>query len=128
MIDHLPRNSWYSQAVANDEEHAQMLADAQAALPKSDETEDTGTPMVGYSYEREAIEILINEFRQFNANYAAVNSKEGTPRVQPKFMTGPRTALQRAVAGAERARKKAKHEALVARVLPRKRKKSGDDL
>lgn len=116
-------------AVANDPEHAQMLAETQAAQPKAEGDEgDPGTPLVGYSYEREAIEMVVNELRMLQAAFISANSKPDAPRVQPKLMRGPQTALKKAMAGAEYARKKAKHEALVARVLPRKRKKSGDDL
>lgn len=106
-----------------------MLAEAQAALPKQDQTDEpTAPPMVTFSAEVENLQGVINELRILRALFIQSKSKEGTPTVQPQLLSGPRTALQRAMVAAKYAQRKAKHEALVARVLPHKRKASDDQV
>lgn len=122
VIDHLPRTSWYSQAVANDEEHAKLLAEAQVEQPGDENAADYSPPLVTFTPEVEMLQMVVNELRILRATYQNANTPKGAPRAEPTLLNWPRTAIQRARALAIRARKKAKHEALVARVLPHKRK------
>lgn len=84
--------------------------------------------MVTFTPEVEALQGIINELRVLTAVYINANSSKGSQPVKPALLRGPRTAMQTAMAEAERAHKRAKHEALVARVLPNKRRPAGAGL
>lgn len=121
-IDHLPSHSWFSAAVAMDEEHAQMLAESLAARHAEGEADaapsgpslTSWTPEVSYLARVEDICRYIAW-----ATFAAqIGKQAGEP---PKPGPVPVTPLQRAMKRVEHERRKAAHEALVARVLPNKR-------
>jgi hypothetical protein len=105
--------------VANDEEHAKLLI---AAEKESGEKpgKSTGPPLYSYTPEVEAITALINEVRSLRLTFIAANSKAGAP--VPKFEPYPipQTAMMRVKERADYERRKRAHEALRARVLPRK--------
>jgi hypothetical protein len=115
LIDHLPRNSWFTEAVSNDEEHAAMVAKAMAE--RSDDEPDSHPPMRTWSSELEMLAKLVDAVRANTYTLAAVNSGKGSP---PPPEPRPQTALERAQKIARHQRRKAKHEALVARMLPHK--------
>lgn len=111
--------------MANDEEHAKMLAEAQSRNPRP-AGEDSGPPLVGFTREVEALQLVVNELRLFRTQFINSKQPKGAKQHQPQFLPWPKTALARATAAAERARKMAKHQALVARVLPHKRRTEDD--
>lgn len=120
IIDRLPAYSWYSASVANDEEHAKMLAESIASRKDSgEEPESKGPPLVTWTPEVAALHGVWDAVRRVEyAVFAAQHgNKAGEP---PKPLPRPVTALEKAMAAAEHNRRKSAHEALVARVLPRK--------
>lgn len=120
VIDRLPSHSHYSAAVANDEEHARLIADAMAAAKsRGEEQEDTGPALTAWTPEVAALTRLIDEVKNLRYTTLAVHAgkKAGDP---PKPERRPITALEKATRAAEFRRRKAAHESLVARVLPHK--------
>lgn len=121
IIDRLPAHSWYAAAVATDEDHAKMLAESLASRRDSgEEPEKKGPPLVTWTPEVAALHGVWDAVRRVeHAVFAAEHGKKaGDP---PKPLPRPVTALEKAMAAAERQRRQAAHEALVARVLPRKK-------
>lgn len=126
LLDHLPGHSWYAASVTMDEEHAKMMAEAIAAREKSGEKgQDTGPALTGWTPEVSALTNLLDAVHGVTHAIVAVNSPKGKSPEAPKPAPRPVTPLERALRGAEYRRKKAKHESLVARMLPHKAK-SGD--
>lgn len=120
VIDRLPPHSWYASTVAQDEDHSKMLAESVAARQAQGEpAEDRGPSLTGWTPEVAALTTLIDATRGVqHAVYAAQHGKKaGDP---PKPMPRPVTALEKALKAASFNARKAKHEALVARVLRRK--------
>lgn len=120
LIDRLPAHSWYNSMVSNDEEHAQMMADALAARQASgDAAEDRGPSLTTWTPEVAVMTSVLDAVRDVqHAVYAAQHGKKaGEP---PKRAPRPITALEKAMKRAEYNRRKAAHEDLVARVLPHK--------
>lgn len=107
VIDHLPRDSWYSQAVANDDEHAEMLLAARerAGAPRGGHH----PPMQTWSAE---VEHLVNIEDRLGTLITAVANANGARAKLPPPAARPQTAMDRVVS---RQRMNA-HEALVARV------------
>lgn len=121
LTDRLPRNTHYSAAVANDPEHAELLAKAMADAKArgEDSDEPTGPPIQDWSPEvaelvvvGEKIDRLTYVTQMIAANGKGVAKPEPAPR--------PVTELARATRRAERNRRQAAHEALAARLLPHK--------
>lgn len=109
--------------MANDEEYAAALAEAQAKQEKTGGQDAEDVPaMTAYTPEVEELRKVINELRILRTLFIQSKSEKGAPTVKPVLLGGPKTALQYAMRRAEYLRKKAKHEALVARVLPHRRK------
>lgn len=120
LIDHLPAHSHYSATVANDEDHARMVAEAiQARRASGEPVEDRGPSLVGWTPEVAAITRLIDATNAVRHAVIAVQvgKKAGAP---PEPERRPKSALEKALKRAEFNRRKAAHEALVARVLPHK--------
>lgn len=120
LIDRLPGHSWYSAAIANDEEHAKMVAQAAQERKASGEAApDSGPSLVGWSPEVAATTRLIDAVNGVRYAVIAVQAgkKAGDP---PKPERRPVTAIERAMRAAEFNRRKTAHESLVARVLPHK--------
>lgn len=123
LIDHLPRHSYYSDAVANDEEHARLLAKAQAERKAQGEEEKPWSPpMTMFTPEVTAIADLIDSVAAMHHTLRLVNSdpKKKQP-APPEPYRRPVTALAGATKRAQFEARKAKHEALVARLLPHKK-------
>ena len=104
-IDHLPRNSAFGQALAQDERLAALMIDA-------DDSAVVVRRMADWSPEVELLTVLGDKISELTLTVAAsAGVKPG--RLQPL----PRPAL--AVDRLRRQRSRAKHAALVARVLPK---------
>lgn len=121
VIDRLPGNSHFSAAVANDEEHATMVAKAAAERGETrpGAGEGDGPSLTTWSPE---VAVMTKVLDAVNAvRYAVVavqvGKKAGDP---PKPARRPTTALEKAMRLAEFDRRKSVHESLVARVLPHK--------
>lgn len=114
LIDHLPPNSYYHQAVMNDPEHAAAIV-AQQARAKA-EGKDTGTgkpPLSTWSAEVSMMAKVLDAVRHLQYLTVAVNgSKNAQP---PKPEPRPGTALE----AADRKRRQADHEKLTARLIRR---------
>ena len=122
IIDRLPAHSWYAAAVANDEDHAKMMAESlvqRKAESGGKETEASGPSLTTWTPEVAALTSVLDAVNRVqHAVYAAQHGKKaGEP---PKAAPRPVTALERAMKAAEYNRRKAAHESLVARVLPKK--------
>lgn len=117
LIDSLPPTSSYAVAVSSDTEHAEMLAKAMA--DRDDDAEDRGPSLVGWSREVDLLTSLRDDVRSLIYVVKATNGdKSARP---PGPLPRPITPLQRAIKAAEFSSRQARHEALVARILPHKR-------
>lgn len=122
IIDRLPSHSWYSSAVAMDEEHAAMMAASIAARKESgQEAPPSGPALTNWTPEVAALTQLLDAVRGVQYAVVAVQAgkKAGEP---PKPAPRPVTPLEKALKTAEYNRRKSAHEDLVARVLPGKRR------
>jgi hypothetical protein len=125
IIDRLPAHSWYAASVSMDPEHAKMMAESLAAREEAgDEQKATGPSLTTWTPEVAALTNVLDAVRGVqHAVFAAQHGKKaGEP---PKPAPRPITPLERALKLAEFDRRKSKHEALVARMLPHKRKSEG---
>ena len=100
-----------------------MLAE-QLASRDEEERDDRGPALTTWTPEVGVLTSVLDAVRRVeHAVYAAQHGKKaGEP---PKPMPRPQTPLEAALKRAEHNRRKAKHEALVARVLPKKRAVKG---
>jgi hypothetical protein len=107
LIDHLPRNSHYSQAVSLDPEHARLIAEAQeSGKVKS----SPAPPMATWSPETERLTAIIDLLKHLIYLTSAVNGGKGKspdPELRPESAMTKIKAEQR----------QKRHEALAARVL-----------
>ena len=120
VIDRLPAHSWYAASVSMDEDHARMMAESLAAREDSGEkSKSDGPALTTWTPEVAAITSVLDAVRDVRYAVVAVQhgNKAGEP---PKPAPRPVTPLERAMKLAAFNRKKAKHEALVARLLPKK--------
>lgn len=121
VIDRLPAHSWYASSVSMDEEHARLMAEAiMAREANGEEPEAKGPSLTGWTPEVAVLTNVLDATRRVEyAVYAAQHGKKaGEP---PKPSPRPVTPLESALKRAEFNRRQAKHQALVARVLPHKR-------
>lgn len=117
VIDRLPAHSWYASAVANDEEHAQMLAAQLAARSAAgDEAKESGPALTTWTPEVAVMTSVLDAVRHLA--YATVAVQGGSSGEPPKPAPRPSTAIEKAMKAADNARRKSKHDKLVARVLP----------
>lgn len=119
VIDRLPGHSHYAAAVANDEEHAELVAKALEERKQSGDTEDIGPSLTNWTPEVAALTAVLDAVNQVRYAVVAVNAgkKAGEP---PKPAKRPVTALEKASRRAEHRRRQSAHESLTARLLPRK--------
>jgi hypothetical protein len=111
IIDHLPRNSYYQEAVSKNKEHVQNIAEAMGGKKDG---EAYRPPMHTYSTEVELLQFLCNQIMLLRHESAQANSK-------PDLLLPPESGVTDARKHIEWKRRKAKHEALVARVLPQRK-------
>lgn len=119
-VDHLPRHTWYSEAVSLDEEHAEMLAKALAAQG-DDGSKRQAPPMHTWTPEVDMLAKVVDAVRSVNHTLAAVNSEKGKAPKPPEPEARPKTALDGIRQAAYHAQRQAKHNALTMRLLPHKR-------
>lgn len=119
LIDHLPRHTWYSEAVSTDQEHAEMLAKALAE--QGDDGSKHSPPMHTWSPEVDMLAKVVDAVRSVNHTLAAVNSEKGKAPKPPEPEARPKTALDGIRKAAYHSQRQAKHEALAKRLLPHKR-------
>lgn len=125
-IDYLPSHSHYGEAVANDPEHAAMLAQALAeradgAAAGSEDDAESSPPLHTWD---PTVNVLTNildavrgvQFAVVASNYEGKGKKPEPPTPSPR----PKTVMDRARKQAVYDRKLAKHKALTARMLPHK--------
>lgn len=117
LIDHLPRESWYVEATSNDEEYAAMVA--KAAADAEADGQDHHPPLRTWSPEASLLADVVDAVRNVSTTLVAVNG--GKPS-QPDRTPRPQTAMEKAQKEAVQARKKRRHNSLVARMLPHKAK------
>lgn len=119
LLDHLPTHSWYSASVSMDEEHAHMMAESMAARREAgEESKERGPSLTSWTPEVAALTSVLDAVRQVQHAIVAVNSPAGKAPEAPRPSPRPVTPLEKAIEAAEYRRRKAAHQALVARVLP----------
>lgn len=123
LIDHLPRNTYYSEAVANDEEHAKALAEAAEARRGETEGEDPGPPMHLWDQNAAMTAELIDAVHGLTFTVAAANGAKNLKPPNP--YTRPKTAIDKMKRQVYAANRQKQHEALVARLLPHKAENAG---
>jgi hypothetical protein len=111
LIDHLPRNSYYAQAVANDEEHARMLLESMQG-EKSDHSPALST----WTQEAAILADLVDAVNALQHTLIAVNSTKGAGKPKDPYPR-PKTAIDRV----RRQVRQERHEALANRMLSRRR-------
>lgn len=110
LIDHLPRNSRYSEAVSNDPEHMRMLLDAGGGP-----TKNARPPMSSWTPEVEAITGVADLLKALLGVTIMANSKKGAKKPDLAPALRPGTVLSEI----ERQRKRERHRMLVAKMLPK---------
>lgn len=126
MIDRLPRWSLYYEAVANDPEHATMVAEQleQEERDPSGVAADPGPALSTWTPEVERLVDILDAVR--GLHYIIPASQGATGLQPPAPMPRPTTMLESARRIAQHRRKMKKHTALAARLLPHKYPQ-GDD-
>lgn len=121
ILDRLPGHSWYSATVSMDEEHAKMMAEAIAERRAvgSEDDDDGGPPLTAWTPEVAAMTNVLDAVRGVQHAIIAVNADGQVPEA-PKPAPRPQTPLERALKRVDYESRKARHEALVARLLPHK--------
>lgn len=104
LIDHLPSDSYFAEALSQDEELAEQLADR----PESDRKERVSE----WSPLRAELVAIVERLESLQATIIATSGgKPSRPKPRPR----PETALDRV----RRQQRYAKHRSLVDRLLPR---------
>jgi hypothetical protein len=114
LIDHLPQNSHYYQALVNDEEHAEAVARWRSAHP--DESKNVKPPWQSWSPEVDKLNAIENELRMLRSTLVGVNG--GKLKFEPAPRPG--SAIEDAQKKVDYERKKRVHKSLVAKLLPNK--------
>lgn len=118
LLDHLPSHSWFQATVSMDPEHAKMVAKAIASRKDSGEPENKGPHLTAWTPETAMLAKVIDAIKGVSYTVAAVQgAKPSMPDPEPR----PKTPIELEMKREEYARKKAAHEALVARLLPHKK-------
>lgn len=129
IIDRLPGHGHFSAAVANDEEHAEMVAKAAAERGETrpGARGDSGPSLIGWSPEVAMQARILDAIN--NVRYAVIAAQHGKKAGDPpKPIQRPVTALEKAFRLAEHRRRRAAHEELAARVLRRKKPVKGESM
>jgi len=127
LIDRLPAHSWYNASVANDEEHAAMLAEAYITRRRAGETDgQSGPALTTWTPEVAELRGVHDAVRRLEYTVMASQHGKKAAGEPPKPLPRPMTAVERAMKRAEHAHRQAKHESLVARVLPQKAAVKGE--
>lgn len=113
LIDRLPRNSHFQAALAADEEYARQVA-AVEAEHGSEAAREWRPPMETFSAEVEAAYHMANQLE--NLTSLVLGFMGG--KAAPKFVKGPKTAIEEFQTRTYVERRQKKHDALVARLVP----------
>lgn len=125
LIDRLPAWSAYYAAVANDPEHADMVAKAMAEDP--DSGSDSGPPGPALTSWTPEVEVLTRVVDAIKALHYLIPAAAGSKSVKPPAPEPrPVTLLESARKRAHYNARKTKHEELAARMLPHKYPQSDD--
>ncbi len=119
VLDRLPGHSQYAAAVAMDEEHAKLMAESLAAREADPDAKSSGPSLTTWTPEVAMLTNILDAVRGVQHAVVAVQAGKKAPP-PPEPSPRPRTPLEAALRRAEYNRRKAKHESLVARVLPHK--------
>lgn len=117
LIDHLPQNSHYYQALMNDPEHAKAVAEWQAANEKPGETKKYNPAWQTWSPEVERLANIEDELRQLRSTLIAVNGAK-PPKLEA--VARPKSKISEEKELADYRRKRKVHKSLVAKMLPNK--------
>jgi len=108
-VDHLPRNSFYHQAMATDEELALKMLEE---MPADDDQPFDPRPAVAeFGLAEDLMTMLVNEVRALKATVASIASGSNA---KVDFLKGPKYAIE---AMRHEARAK-QHRDLAARLVP----------
>jgi hypothetical protein len=111
LINHLPRDSHFLDATAQDEEHVELLVKATEGQPKK----EYAPPGSQWDVRAELLAQAVDKLDQVITVLVAANGgKPGKPNMTPR----PTTKFS----SVEAKRLQSRHDALVRRVLPHKRK------
>jgi hypothetical protein len=104
--------------VADDPEHARLLLEAQERSKAQDKPEEWAPPMATWTPEVGLLAEVVDSINQLRITLIAANLERG--KTPPKFEAYPRpkSALAKVRKLSEYERRKAAHEALVARLIP----------
>lgn len=119
FIDRLPGHSWYSAAITEDEEHAKAMAEILANRPEGEEKKDDSPSWTTWTPEVAALKELQDSVNYLAYITVAANS-EGKAPAPPKPVSRPNSPIANALRRVELERREAKHQSLVARMLPHK--------
>ena len=117
LINHLPRNTHFTEAISLDEEHAEAVARA-----PQEKREPYRPPMHAWSMEAQMLATVIDRLGALQHILVAVNSKKGAGE-PPKPYPVPLVALERI----RHQVRMQKHQSLVARVKRQDGRPSMDD-
>lgn len=121
-IDRLPSHTWYSQAVSEDPEHSALLAKQLAERELSDDDQpDPGPPINTWSPEVAKLTDLHDAIKELTYVTVSANADPKKKVPEPQFAPRPNADLKRLTEREKYELRKAKHEALAARLLPHKR-------
>lgn len=116
LIDHLPQNSYYYQALMNDPEHAKAVAEWQAENEKPGEKKKYHPGWQTWSAEVERLANIEDELRQLRSTLVGVNG--GKMKVDPVERPVSKVAEEKKLA--DYRRKQRVHNKLVSKMLPGK--------
>ena len=112
LIDHLPQNTWYHQAISEDVEHAVMLIKSQEeAKRRGIDPPPSGPSLRSWSPEVDAMTRVLDAVNNVAFITAKAAGGKGKP---PKASPRPPTAMERAKLKVKQER----HAILRARMLP----------
>lgn len=112
LIDHLPRNSHYAEAVVNDEEMAELQA---ADIDPSEKPKEQPPPLREWSIEAELLARIAD---RVGVEVDATIASAGGKPIRMGPVMRPETAIDRKVREARERNRIKIHESLVAQLLP----------
>lgn len=126
-IDRLPHHSYFAEAVSLDEDHARMLAEAEADLPDGEKATKQTPPLRTWTTEVAVLTKILDAIRHLDYVTVAANSGRGNAGTPPEPSPVPASAFDKARQQTTFERKLGKHKALVGRMLPHKRAGTMDE-
>lgn len=120
LIDHLPRTTYFTEAVSNDPEHAKMIAESLASQETSGESEAAHPPMRTWDQQSALLADLVDAVRENTRVTLMAAGDKNPPKVTP--YSRPLTALDAARRRATEEKRLQAHESLADRLLARRKK------